>query len=100
MKQVSFHPVAEIEMIEAAKYYETTQKILGKRFLASVQTGLINIQINPLFYPVIEFNVRRYLTKIFPYGLLYIIQANQIIIIAVMNLNRKPNYWKSRLGNS
>lgn len=37
MMKVRLHPEAEIEMTEAAAYYETQQVDLGKRFLASVQ---------------------------------------------------------------
>ncbi|KOR28141.1 plasmid stabilization protein, partial [Achromatium sp. WMS1] len=34
----------------------------------------------------------------FPYGILYreTLDANGIFIIAVMNLHRKPGYWKYR----
>jgi hypothetical protein len=33
MKPVRFHPEAEAEMMSAAKFYETQQQYLGKRFL-------------------------------------------------------------------
>lgn len=34
MIPIRFHPEAEAEMMSAAKYYESQQKDLGKRFLA------------------------------------------------------------------
>jgi hypothetical protein len=39
---------------------------------------------------------RRCLTNKFPYGILYRIVENNIRIMAVMNLHRKPGYWKNR----
>ncbi|HAK44654.1 MAG TPA: hypothetical protein DCO79_01865 [Spirochaeta sp.] len=33
----------------------------------------------------------------FPYGIIYSYSTEEIIIIAVMHLHRKPDYWKSRL---
>jgi hypothetical protein len=33
----------------------------------------------------------------FPYGVLYREEGEQIQILAVMNLNQKPGYWKDRL---
>jgi len=96
MKRITFHPAAETEMIEAAKYYENQQKDLGKRFLISIQDGINRIQINPLLYPFVYENVRRCLIKIFPFGILFRISSDQIMIMAVMHLHRNPNYWKNR----
>jgi toxin ParE1/3/4 len=32
----------------------------------------------------------------FPYGILYTIEPDYILILAVMHCSRKPGYWKSR----
>ena len=45
MKPVNFHPSAEIEMNEAAKYYELKVPDLGKRFLNEVQNTIRRISI-------------------------------------------------------
>jgi len=83
-------------MVEAAVWYEGQQENLGKRFLAAVQDGLNRIDLNPeLFHPV-EADVRRCLTKTFPFGILYRLRGDTIEIIAVMHLRRDPDYWKSR----
>ena len=47
MKPVRFLPEADAEMMAAAKFYETRQKDLGKRFFASVQDAINRIQVNP-----------------------------------------------------
>ena len=96
MKIVKFHPDAETEMIEAAAYYETQQSALGRRFLASVQDAVNRILLNPHMYPVVELNVRRCLTKTFPFGVLFREMPGKIVIMAVMHLHRAPDYWKSR----
>jgi len=96
MMPVRFHPQAHAEMVEAAAYYESQQKDLGKRFLASVQDAINNITINPHLYPVIYLDVRRCLTKAFPFGVLFRILPDQIVIVAVMHLHRHPDYWKNR----
>ena len=36
MNPFRFHPEAELEMNQTAAWYESQQKTLGKRFLASV----------------------------------------------------------------
>lgn len=96
MKTVKFHPNAEDEMIEAAAYYETQQSQLGRRFLASAQDAINRIVFNPCLYPTIYLNVRRCLTKTFPFGVLFRELPDKVIIMAVMHLHRDPDYWKNR----
>lgn len=97
MIPLRFHPEADAEMMSAAKFYETQQKDLGKRFLASVQDALNKIQVNPLLYHEIEDSVRRCLTKTFPFGIVFRIMPDQVVIIAVMHLHRDPEYWGKRI---
>jgi toxin ParE1/3/4 len=96
MRRVRLHPQAEAEMTEAAVYYESRQEDLGKRFLASVQDAINSIKINPWLYPVVDLDVRRCLIKVFPFGVLFRLSDDQIMIVAVMHLSRNPDYWKDR----
>jgi plasmid stabilization system protein ParE len=96
MKTVKFHPEAESEMNAAAVYYEEQQPGLGRRFLGSVQDAVNHIVANPNLYPTVDLDVRRCLTKTFPFGVLFREQPGRIVIIAVMHLHRDPDYWKSR----
>jgi len=96
MTKVRFHPLAEAEMVAAAAYYESQQENLGKKFLASVQDAINSIVINPRLYPVVDLDVRRCLTKVFPFGVLFRVLDDCIIIVAVMHLARHPGYWKDR----
>ena len=96
MKSVRFHPEAETEMIEAAAYYEAQQPHLGRRFLASVQDAVNRISVNPRLYPIVELDVRRCLTKTFPFGVLFRERPGKVVVMAVMHLHRDPDYWKNR----
>jgi plasmid stabilization system protein ParE len=96
MKPVGFHPDAASEMTLAAAYYEVQQPDLGRRFLASVQDAVNRIRVNPHIYPIVEPDVRRCLTKTFPFGVLFRERPGQIVIMAVMHLQRDPDCWKNR----
>jgi hypothetical protein len=96
MKLLQFHPAAESEMAEAALWYETQQTGLGKRFLASVQETLNRVEIDPQLYPFVDDDVRRCLIKTFPYGVLFRVHEDCVVIMAVMHLHRAPDYWKGR----
>ncbi len=36
----------------------------------------------------------------FPFALLYTVEGEEIIVFALKHHKRKPDYWKSRIGNS
>jgi len=96
MSVLRFHPEADFEMMEAAVMYEKLQHDLGKRFLSEVQNALTHIQINSQLYPVIYRDVRKCMTKTFPFNVLFRRAGDQIVIMAVMHQKRHPDYWKRR----
>ncbi|NCO90174.1 MAG: plasmid stabilization protein [Armatimonadetes bacterium CG2_30_66_41] len=97
MKPVQFHPEARAELRAAARYYESQQKGLGRRFLAAVRDGVNRVQSFPLAHRTVEEDVRQCRTWRFPFGLLYRVTPERFEIIAVMHLHREPGYWKRRL---
>ena len=97
MKTVRFLRPAELEVSDAACYYELQAPRLGDDFLDKIASAVKNIGENPERWPVIRFNVRRYLVHRFPYGLLYRIDPDEIVVLATMHLHRHPNYWFDRL---
>lgn len=93
----SFHSAARLELIEAIAYYEESEKGLGIEFAREVFRSINKIIQFPLAWPKFSEDTRRCLTKRFPYGLLYQILDEEILIIAVTQLNREPDYWKDRI---
>lgn len=92
-----FHPEALEEYKNAARYYEGCQSGLGHRFIASVEQAILHITEKPAQWKILEQDVRRYLTRVFPYAVLYTIEPDYILIIAVMHCHREPDYWKKRI---
>ncbi len=97
MNSAVFHPEAQSELIESARYYESQQDGLGHRFLDATETALVRIQQHPQSYREIEQGIRQCRILRFPYGLIYRIRADHVQIIAVMHLHRQPGYWHNRL---
>jgi hypothetical protein len=91
-----FHPEARIEFLDAIEYYESCEPGLGDVFSMEVRSTIEQIQSYPRTWPIIDFDIRRCMTNRFPYGILYSIESDGIVIIAVMHLHRKPDYWKDR----
>ncbi len=91
-----FHESAEKELFFAIEYYEELQTGLGLRFSKEVYAAIERICSHPYAWAPIDSKTRRCLTNRFPYGILYRITDNNIRIMAVMHLQKKPDYWKDR----
>ncbi len=93
---VSFHPLAERELNDAAQYYEMATQGLGSAFLADVQRCCASIVEHPEAGHAIRGAVRRRLIARFPYAILYTLRSDIVRVVAVMNLKRRPGYWVGR----
>ncbi len=96
MKPIRFLRPAELEMLDAAKYYELQATGLGSKFLRKIDAAIQDISKNPERWPVIKDSVRRRLVHHFPYALLYRIEPDEILVQATMHLRRRPDYWFNR----
>ncbi len=92
----NFHAEAEIEFNSAIDYYETLQDDLGLEFAQEVFDAIQRILEYPLAWQSMTLKTRRCLINRFPFGIIYQIRENDIVIVAVMHLHKKPNYWKKR----
>lgn len=93
-----FHPEALFELEQAAHYYGAREAGLDVRFIDSVEEILKRILETPTRWRIIQDDVRRCLTHVFPHGILYTIERDHILILAVMHCSREPGYWRYRLG--
>ncbi|MBR8837766.1 MAG: type II toxin-antitoxin system RelE/ParE family toxin [Stigonema ocellatum SAG 48.90 = DSM 106950] len=92
-----FHPHAKGELEDAFTYYDNINPELGNAFLDEVEQTLERIVNFPEAWPKLSDNTRRCRTVGFPYGIVYQVTDQLIIVIAVMHLQRKPNYWTERI---
>ena len=87
---------AEAEMLAAARCYESKCEGLGHRFLDEVNAVVASIINHPGAGTKMVGDVRRRLVRHFPFSLLYIIEADTIQVLAVMDTRQHPDYWRNR----
>jgi toxin ParE1/3/4 len=95
--RVVFHPLAERELIESARFYEARARGLGGDFIRQVEHTLAQVVANPDAASLFSGTVRRRLVQRFPFAILYESSPEYLSVIAVMHLRRRPGYWKRRL---
>jgi plasmid stabilization system protein ParE len=69
---------------------------VGRRFVAALEDAIDRILESPTRWRVLDEDVGRCLTRVFPYGVLYTIEPDFVLIVAVMHCSREPGYWKQR----
>ena len=69
---------------------------IAQAFINAIEDTIYRIRESPTRYTAIDEAVRRCMAWRFPYGILYIIEQDYILILAVMHCSRQPGYWKSR----
>ena len=97
MTQYRYLLPADEEMTEAAIFYEGRAKGLGMEFLDDLQRAIDQILDNPESGQIILENFRRSILSRFPFSLIYTIEPECILIIAVAHQRRRPYYWKERI---
>jgi plasmid stabilization system protein ParE len=92
-----FLPEADEEFREAIRYYQNEAPGVGLKFLAEVRRGVTFITENPFAAVAVGSGIRRKVLNHFPYSLLYAVESELVVIVAVAHQKRRPRYWRSRL---
>ena len=98
--QLIFLALARNELAEAKRYYNRQQQGLGESFQREAQSAAKLIQERPLAWQIEVELVRRFIFDRFPYKMLYIIRAEQIVVIAIAHQHRQPDYWVDRVDSA
>lgn len=96
------HPAARAELIDAVDWYEDRQPGLGERFNAELMEHLAFARTRPDAAPPYRGRQRRPLLRRkgvedFPYGIVYFVRDDEVIVVAYAHEKRRPGYWRSRL---
>ena len=94
---VDFLPLAQTELDDAFEYYEFQQSGLGYRFITEVMNSLELIIAYPEAWTKSSVRTRRCLVKTFPYGIVSQQRNDTILVVAIANLHKEPDYWVSRV---
>jgi plasmid stabilization system protein ParE len=94
---VRFLDIAESELDDAVRWYQTQAPGLGDAFLLEVLAAASRIARYPEAWHVLEQGIRRCRLTRFPYGLIYAVDKDDVVVLAVAHLHRRPDYWRDRL---
>jgi len=91
-------PVASAELEEAVDYYNEQLPGLGFELAAEFARTLERIEDLPAGWAPFSQNARRCRLARFPYGVIYVLDAEHVLIVGFMHLARDPERWQDRLA--
>lgn len=96
------HPAARAELIGAVKWYEGRQPGLGERLNSYLMSHLELVREWPDSAPLHRGRqripvIRRKGVRVFPYGIIYFVSDDKLIVVAYAHDKRSPGYWQERL---
>jgi toxin ParE1/3/4 len=104
--QLVIHPDAQVEIVEAADWYDQRAEGLGNNLMTELEGAFQAIVERPGVWPIWPGTARatppiqRYLLSRFRYYAVALQHLDDhILILAVVHLRRKPFFWIARTGN-
>jgi plasmid stabilization system protein ParE len=90
-------PPAAGQLRSAARFYEAQVPGLGHDFIQEVRATLVRIIQWPEAWQPLDVEIRRCRTHRFPYGIIYAMENNEVLVVSVMHLHRHPDSWRKNL---
>jgi toxin ParE1/3/4 len=101
--RLRLHPGASADLTSAGDWYELQVPGLGLDLVEEFERSLDAIAEHPVTWPLWpgvgeDMGVRRFLLAGFPFAIAYIVEADEIVVLALAHLRRRPGYWLGRLA--
>lgn len=91
--------VARLEFREAIAWYRVRSTGAARHFNDEVVVAEKLLAQHPRIGKRVEVEARSLCVNDFPYTLVYLIEKDEIVVVAVAHQSRRPGYWKDRLGD-
>lgn len=88
---------ADEEMTEASVFYEGASAGLGNGFLDEIHRVVNILREHPELGQPVGRGLRRALLHRFPFSLIYSVEVDEVLIVAVAHQRRRPGYWRNRI---
>lgn len=91
-----YHEAAEQELLSEVAYLEDRASGLGRRFLQEIRRIEVLLLSNPEANPEARPGLRTKVMKSFRYSIVYSLETEGVLILAIAHHRRRPFYWLGR----
>lgn len=93
---MDFHPEPIVELSESADWYAERSPASARNFFAAVDKTIALIAVDPLRFVLIDEKHRACSVTKFPFQIVFRVDRDRMLILAVAHAKRRPAYWKNR----
>lgn len=94
--RVRFLRPAESEYLEALRYYATQSADLAGAFLDDLDHAVNLLSEYAEIGAPYDVDKRRVLLRRFHYSLIYQVELNEVVVVAVMHQSQQPRSWRQQ----
>jgi plasmid stabilization system protein ParE len=96
MSRLIFCSAAEADYTESLCWYAERSIDAANEFDAELKRSVDEIASTPKRFPRCDDRHRFFLMRRFPFQIIYRVQRDDIVIVAVAHTSRSPDYWANR----
>jgi plasmid stabilization system protein ParE len=95
-----FHPEAVAEAERSRDWYARRSPRAAQGFLDELSKAFASIQGSPEAWQAHLHGTRRFTFRRYPFVVVFRVEDESVLIVAVAHTKRKPGYWGDRVGES
>jgi plasmid stabilization system protein ParE len=88
--------VAREDLRSASAWYESHSPAVAHRFGEEVGATLSSVEEQPFLYRVVYRDIRRAMTRRFPYAIYFIVEGDRISVLRILHQARDPRAWQGK----
>ncbi|MBL8753291.1 MAG: type II toxin-antitoxin system RelE/ParE family toxin [Planctomycetes bacterium] len=94
--ELRFDPAAMDELVGSLDWYAARSGRAASMFTIEFERAVLLLREAPLRWPTFQHGTRRIRLRRFPFAIVYRVNADELQVIAVAHLHRRPGYWRNR----
>jgi plasmid stabilization system protein ParE len=94
LKPVRFLQSAREDLKREKNYYRKISPVLAQRFQKAVEVAVNSLANQPIAMQTLGDHIRRWPLETFPHGILYRVEIEFILILAVFHPKQSPSRWQ------
>jgi plasmid stabilization system protein ParE len=93
---VAFLPAAEQDYREALAWYQAGSPQAAAGLEAAMEVALQRVADTPEMWPLCDDRHRFYVLRRYPYSIIYRVEGEGVLVVAVAHSRRSPSFWQGR----
>ena len=90
-------PAARQDLVDGYLFYERQREGLGEYFLDSLYSDIESLRVSAGVHVICFDRFRRLLSKRFPFAVYYLVEAQEIRVLAVLDSRRNPAWVRRQV---